>query len=281
LPPPGDNQTTVVERFLRGYGGPRRYFAGPRFDGGGAAGLRNQVLAAACADYRAGTIGAAAFVGASRGAVIVLDAARRTRSAPGCKVDGRPLPVAFIGLVDAVDTTIWYLDKRPPPGVPAYHRVKASKWEHIYSTVDVPGAIVSVAPERDAQGKLLDHVGVVFHPSSLSWLARNAMTHGLPVVGPFGVKPGGERRLRVGPCRAGAPGEGYCYDVARVRVTAGGATCRAPLQAAELATYPTARCEEQSPAGQCTRASVCLRFDSLGQCEDRAPFSPLPAAACP
>jgi len=282
LPPPGDNQTTVVERFYRGYDGPRRYFPGPRVDGGGSSAIRDQVLERACADYRAGTTSAAAFVGASRGAVIALDAARRTQANPSCTVDGRALPVSFIGLVDAVDTTIWYMDKRPPKGAATYHRVKAHGWENVYTTVDIPGAVVSVAPETNEQGAKLDHVGVIFHPSSLSWLARTALALGLPVVGPFGVKPGAERRLRTGPCYPAAPNvKGYCYEVARVRVAADGKTCRAPLLAQELAAYPTASCEEQAASGSCTRATVCLPFDSLEQCEDRAPFTPLPAAPCP
>jgi len=178
-PAPSDGQTTVIRRFFERHGGPGRYFPGPRLDGGDSSAIRDQVWRQACDDYVAGKIGQAAFVGASRGAVIAIDAARRTQTDAGCRVGGRPLPILVIGAVDAVDTSIWLFDKRPPSGVPTYHRVKAQKWENIFSTVDIPGAVVSVAPATDAQGNKLDHIGVIFHPSSLTWLESIAAKHGL------------------------------------------------------------------------------------------------------
>jgi hypothetical protein len=278
-PAPSDGQTSVIHRLSEGYGGPRRYFAGPRIDGTLARTIRDQAVQAACQDFVAGRIRGAALVGASRGAVIAVDAARRTQDEPGCRVGGQALPVVFIGAVDAVDTLVWFLDKRPPPGTPTFHRVKAQRWENVVTTVDIPGAAVSVAPETDEKGQKLDHIRVCFHPSSLSWLASAAIQHGLPVVGPFGVKPGGERRLRTGPCAPDAGGAGYCYPVARVRVASDGTACRAPIPEQELDGYSSSTCDEWT-AGSCTRATVCLPFASLDQCEDRAPFSPLPASAC-
>ena len=259
--PPSDGQTTVIHRFFQGYGGPKRYWAGPSLTGAGSTSIRDQVLQRACADYRAGLTTKAAFTGGSRGAVIALDAARRTQTAPNCRVGGKALPVAFIGVVDAVNTSIGHLEARGPAGAPTFHRVKAQKWEHLYTTVDVSGAVVSVAPATNQWGTPLNHVLVIFHTSSLSWLRSTASGYGLPAFGQTdGSSHGGGTPS--GACSSGGkPGvcKPDCYGMGAVWAIKGLAACGGQVCCVSTGAAPDSSggsSDKPSCSGRCGSSSA-------------------------
>lgn len=261
----------AIWRIYDAYQGRARYWDGPDTLGWKTETMTEEVRRAACDDYQHQRIDAAALVGWSRGAIIAINAARRLGS---CRRAQVPLPIRYIGALDAVDTLSWNLTKTPPAGVPTFHRVKAKRWEGVFTTVDLPGAIVSSAPAESSPGHALTHAAIGYHHPSRKWLVERAISVGLSGF----VAP----KRRVGACWRSDYGYGYCYDVARVRLRQEQGSCREPMTSADYQQggYTFNKCQERDGSGRCLRATVCLPFESLEICQLQAPYVAKPTQLC-
>jgi hypothetical protein len=112
-------------------------------------GAYQQAYNVVCQDARSGGVTDVYLAGYSRGAIMAIRLANEVRRNCGAKV-------RFLGLVDAVNTSIWNWPTQVDPGVNvALHIRKPRGNEHVLTTADIGGVHVMTHPED------ISHQGIV------------------------------------------------------------------------------------------------------------------------